>query len=380
MSKTSAFSADYAAARQRFRQAASSLGWRLEAYPIGVAGPGGEELTFDVGCSPGGDPESVLVVSSGVHGVEGFFGSAVQVALLEQWASATPPPTKCVFLHGLNPFGFSWLRRFDENNVDPNRNFLLPDEPFEGAPDRYAQLDAFLNPRQPPAGWDPFTLKAAWLIARHGMPALRQAVAAGQYDYPRGLFFGGAGPSRMQQLLGENLPRWLSGSQRVVHLDFHTGLGSRGAYKLLLDYPLSERQLGWLTDWFGTESFEACDPGGIAYDTRGGFGRWCVSRRLAADYLFAVAEFGTYGPIQVLAGLRAENQAHHWGEPSAASTVGAKERLKELFCPAGDAWRSQVVERSLELVAQAQRGLLSLASPGAGLAPANPTLRQGGGA
>lgn len=357
VSQISTFSADYVTARQRFRDAASGLGWQLEAHPIGVVGPDGEELTIDVGCSSGGELESVLVVSSGVHGVEGFFGSAVQVALLEQWAATAPPSTKCVFLHGLNPFGFSWLRRFDENNVDPNRNFLLPGERFEDAPERYAQLDTLLNPRRPPAGWEPFILKALCLIARHGLPALRQAVAAGQYDYPQGLFFGGAGPSRMQQLLAEHLPRWLSGSQRVVHLDFHTGLGSRGACKLLVDYPLSERQLSWLTDCFGAESFEACDSRSIAYDARGGFGRWCVSRGLAADYLFAVAEFGTYGPIQVLAGLRAENQAHHWGTPSAAATVRAKERLKELFCPAAHSWRSQVIERSLELAHQAQRGL-----------------------
>ncbi len=91
--KPTSFSADYDTARQRFRQAASRLNWQLETFPIGVAGPEGEELGFDVGCSPGGDPERVIIVSSGVHVVEGFFGSAVQVALLEQWAAATPPAT-----------------------------------------------------------------------------------------------------------------------------------------------------------------------------------------------------------------------------------------------------------------------------------------------
>jgi hypothetical protein len=371
VNKLAAFSSDYATARQRFRQAASSLGWQLEAHPIGAAGRGGEELTVDVGCSAGGDSERVLVVSSGVHGVEGFFGSAVQVALLEQWASAAPPSTKCVFLHGLNPFGFSWLRRFDENNVDANRNFLLPGQRFEGAPEGYARLDAFLNPRRPPSRWEPFTLKALWLIARHGMPALRQAIAGGQYRYPRGLFFGGAGPSRAQQLLAENLPRWLGASRCVAHLDFHTGLGPRTACKLLIDYPLSQRQRGSLTEWFGANSFEACDSSRIAYDVRGGFGHWCVSSGLAPDYLFACAEFGTYGSVQALAGLRAENQSHHWGPPSAASTVRAKERLKELFCPAAQDWQSQVLDRSLELVGQAQRGLLGHAPADIGAVPPN---------
>jgi len=357
---STAFSDDYATARQRFRQAASRLGWQLEAHPIATIEPGGEELTFDVGCSPGGDPERVLVVSSGVHGVEGFFGSAVQIALLQQWASVNSPSIKYVFLHGLNPFGFARVRRFDENNVDPNRNFLLAGERFEGASEGYASLDAFLNPCRPPSQLELVTLKALRLIAHHGMSALRQAVAGGQYRYPRGLFFGGAEPSRTQQVLGENMPRWLRGCKQVVHLDFHTGLGRLGACKLLIDYPLNERQQGWLTDWFGADSFEAFDSHGIAYETRGGFGRWCVSRGLAPDYLFASAEFGTYGPIQVLAGLRAENQAHHWGTDSAASTIRAKERLKELFCPASHKWRSEVIQKSLDLVSRAQQGLLKI--------------------
>lgn len=367
-SDTSTFSIDHATARQRFRQAALNLGWQVESHPIGAIGPEGEELAFDVACSTCGDPEKVLVVSTGVHGVEGFFGSAVQVALLERWATAAPPSTRCVFLHGLNPYGFAWLRRFDENNVDPNRNYLLPGERFEGVPEVYARLDSFLNPRCPPSRWDPFTMKAMGKIARYGLKALRQAIAGGQFRYPRGLFFGGAGPSRTQRLLAENMPRWLAGGKFVAHLDFHTGLGKSGACKLLIDYPLSERQQGWLTDWFGAKSFEPFNAQGIAYETRGGFGRWCVSSGLAPDYLFACAEFGTYGPVRVLAGLRAENQAHHWGEPGAASTVWAKARLKELFCPASKAWRSKVLHRSLNLVDQAHHGLieLDLAKLGAG--------------
>ena len=101
----------------------SRLGWQLETYPIDAKGPRGEDLTIDVGVSRHGDPDRVLVLSSGVHGVEGFFGSAVQVALLERWANSPPLSTKVLLLHGLNPFGFAWLRRCDENNVDPGRNF-----------------------------------------------------------------------------------------------------------------------------------------------------------------------------------------------------------------------------------------------------------------
>lgn len=359
MDLSAAFSPDYASARQQFRQLATRLGWQLEAHPIAAAGPGGEALTVDVGWSPGSGQERVLVVSSGIHGVEGFFGSAVQVALLQSWAEVGPPPLKCLFLHGLNPYGFAWLRRFDENNVDPNRNFLLPGEKYEGAPAGYAELDELLNPRRPPSRCDLFSLQALWAVVRRGMPALQQSVAAGQYEYPRGLFFGGAGPSTTHQILGAHLARWLHRSRDVMHLDFHTGLGRSGTYKLLIDTPLSDCQRQRLTDWYGADAFEACDSQGISYDARGGFGRWCVAQNLAVNYLFACAEFGTYGPLKVLAGLRAENQAVQWGSPADASTIRAKQRLKELFCPAAATWRLRVLNQSMHIVNRAAQGLLA---------------------
>jgi hypothetical protein len=349
-------------ARQRFRDAATRLGWQLEAYPIDAGGPAGEELTIDVAIFDGEDPRRTFVVSSGIHGVEAFFGSAVQLALLENWSARSGPTSRCLFLHALNPFGFAWLRRFDEKNVDLNRNFLLPGDAFAGCHEAYAQLDGLLNPRRPPSPWEPFMLKALWTIARHGMPTLQQAVAGGQYEFPKGLFFGGAGPSQTQEIVRGNLHRWLAGSESVVHLDFHTGLGPHATYQLLIDQPLTANQHAWLSKWIGTDSFDPGDASSRNYDARGGFGPWCIAQDLAADYLFACAEFGTFSPVQVLAGLRAENQAHHWGSPSSTSTARAKRRLKELFCPSSSAWRTQVVNQSLELAARSVRGLEGLAS------------------
>src|SRR6185295_5475632 len=108
-----------------------------------------------------------------------------------------------ILVHILNPYGMAWLRRCNENNVDLNRNFLN-DETYSGAPAAYAQLNSFLNPASPP-GFDFFTLRAAGLILRHGMPALKQSVVGGQYEYPGGLFFGGkrleCGPEKYRAFL-----------------------------------------------------------------------------------------------------------------------------------------------------------------------------------
>lgn len=344
------FVSDFADARDRFRAAAAALGWRLENHAVGGTGPRGETLTIDAALSPGDPAMPVLVVSSGVHGVEGIFGSAVQARLLETWRDGGAPDVRVVFIHAINPYGFAWRRRTDADNVDVNRNFLLPDEPYAGSPASYAELDGLLNPRRPPARWDGFRARAVMAIARHGMPALRRAVATGQYDFPRGLFFGGSRPSAPHEILAERLPVWTHGAPAVVHLDLHTGLGEHGACHLLVDFPVDDALAAAFTRWLGPDALSAANARAAGYHARGGFGRWCVAQQLAPTYVFAYAEFGTYGPLTVLDRLRKENQAYHWAEPDAACTIQAKRRLVDAFCPPSTRWRSDTLAYAVELV------------------------------
>jgi hypothetical protein len=366
------FSPDYFTARKRFREAAARLGWELESHAIEACGPTGEELTIDVALSSAQErlglahasgafvPSSqdgrstfgnTLVISSGLHGVEGFFGSAVQLRLMDRWAANADAiaPLNVVFIHALNPYGFAWLRRANEDNVDLNRNFLLSAQEFTGSAEGYAELDALLNPPCPPSRWNPFLPKALWAIIRGGGVAkLRQAVAGGQYDYPKGLFYGGAQPSQTQRILAEHLPRWVGGSGRVLHLDLHTGLGRWGKGKLLVDQALSEEQRRQLNGTFG-DRWEKSGRVAIAYQARGSMGNWCAQVLKGTDYLHACAEFGTYGNIKVCASLRAENQAHHWGRPEDTASLRAKQELKEAFCPKSEAWREVVLQDALRL-------------------------------
>lgn len=356
------FAPDYATSRQRFREAAAALGLALEAHSIGECGPYGEEFTIDVAITPGIDAGRTLVISSGLHGVEGFLGAAVQLGLLRVWHArgASLPRVRCVLLHALNPFGYAWRRRVNERNVDLNRNLLSEGESFSGSPAGYSQLNDLLNPQRAPSRWEPVTLKFLLAIARYGMPALKQSIASGQYDHPQGLFYGGDRPSRTHEILSKHFDRWLGDSMRVMHLDFHTGLGAWATCKLLIDTPLSESQHQRLSRCFGPDAFECTHTPGVAYRTRGSFGQWCVAQNRNRDYLYAAAEFGTYNLLRVLAGLRAENQAHHWDSPDSAATGRAKQQLVELFCPRAESWRTKVLQRGIQLVHRSINELLEL--------------------
>src|SRR5262252_10184861 len=143
------FSPDYFSARTRFRESAASRGARLRALPTTAKGPNAEELTIDIAWFGSESPRRLLLHSSGLHGIEGFAGSAIQLQLLEN-VPVLPPDAALVVVHILNPYGMSWLRRVNENNVDLNRNFLKPGDPWSGVHPLYAKIDRVLNPASPP--------------------------------------------------------------------------------------------------------------------------------------------------------------------------------------------------------------------------------------
>lgn len=94
--------------------------------------------------------KTLILVNSGIHGIEGFVGSAVQRQWLNQLKkSPTPPEIGILMIHGLNPFGFQNQRRVNENNVDLNRNFAIKPSLYSMQNIEYEKIESFLNPKNP---------------------------------------------------------------------------------------------------------------------------------------------------------------------------------------------------------------------------------------
>lgn len=360
------FCTDYFSARERFCGLAKAAGCVVETHHIGVIVDSGieepQQLGIDVALRQSTQSERQVIVTSGVHGVEAPLGSAVQAEVLKRLCGYEPS-CNIIMVHVLNPFGFYHGRRFDGDNIDLNRNFLRDDEAYEGSPEGYHQLNSLLNSTHA-SGMDCFKLKAAWQVYRNGMSQMQQAVASGQYDYPKGLFFGGAGPSLAHKWMREQLPCWVSGISHVTHFDFHTGLGRWARYMLMLDDEPRQNDLEWLRS---LESASIKYPGSgtsAGYSARGSFGAWCKEVAEVDDYLFATAECGTYSPINVLAALRAENFWFHkvFGNTEDTSKgtgakarvveqyLAAKRRLQHVFIPRSERWRRKAVDQGAEFV------------------------------
>ena len=351
------FSPSYEVARRRFRDAARAAGATVDQHRVDT-GEAGVDLTIDVATVGGHEPSWAVVVSSGVHGVEGFVGSAIQLAWLSGQTGGGPPPGDgaVVLIHAVNPYGFTRLRRTNEHNVDLNRNFLDTAGAYTGAPAGYETLDPFLNPASPPSLLEPFRLKALWHIRRHGLPALKDAVAGGQYRFPRGLFFGGHGAAPSTRIMRQHLAGWLGGAPRAMHVDLHSGLGAHGRYRLLLEESARSPNVEWYRDTFGSEVVEPlATAGGTSYAAAGTLGGWAMTHLGDVRYRFVCAEVGTYPILRVLGALRAENRAHFFGRPASGAHQRAKAELLECFCPRSARWRERVVEQGLAIIDRAVR-------------------------
>jgi hypothetical protein len=117
------FSTDYSESRTKFRTAVTDARGRLTtlAHPT-AKGPGGENLSVDVGVFGRSPTPKVFFNLNGVHGNESYSGGAAQLQWIASGAPGRLPDDVCaVLIHNLNPFGWAW--------DSPHRGLLRPHAP-----------------------------------------------------------------------------------------------------------------------------------------------------------------------------------------------------------------------------------------------------------
>ena len=335
------FSNTYQIARQRVLDASIKKQARLDKLKLDVAGPSGEDLTVDIAWFGSSTPENVLIHISGIHGVEGFAGSAIQIKMIEELPKVEGN-NAIIFVHILNPYGMAWLRRFNENNVDLNRNFLAPPDKWIGMPELYKKLNNYLNPKKIHF-IDTYYIEAIINLFKYGIGPLKQAIAGGQYENPTGIFFGGKqleqGPALYKAWLDENL----SSAKRLFIIDVHTGLGKWCQNSLL--HKLKGNDSQELPKEVRKNIIT--DKGETFYKLRGAHAE--VYKQLFDDIKidFVLQEFGTYPSVRNLKALRAENHLHVYGDRNVNHP--RKIALKNAFFPDSDEWKVSVLQDGTKL-------------------------------
>jgi len=352
MDAASHFPPTYAAARRAFRSAADAVGARLDGRAIPARSPRDEELTIDTAYLGPDLPGRVLVLSSGIHGVEGFAGSAIQHAFLtrgwdpDRWA----PGVGVLLVHALNPYGFSALRRVNESNVDLNRNFVRHPEGHVANPG-YAALRDVINPRELTPETDAACrerLRAH--AADHGPSALQDALTRGQYEWAEGVQFGGTREEASARLMREIAVDGTRDAGEVLWLDLHTGLGPSGEVELISEYAPGAPEFERARQWFGPAARSTVGGDSVSVPLCGTIERGIEAALPGRRVTPLAAEFGTVPAARTFWAMRADNWLHRHGDPSSARGRRIRAELLEVFCPADPAWRRQVLEVAREVL------------------------------
>jgi hypothetical protein len=264
-----------------------------------------------------------------------------------------------LYVHALNPYGFSHLRRTTHENVDLNRNFHDFQAPLP-ANAGYAELHPLLFP----ATWPPDAASdqalADW-IARRGPAAYQAAISSGQYDFPQGMYFGGREATWSNRTLREVLRVHGRRAGRVAWIDIHTGLGPNGVGERIYAGPDDATQVARARRWWDnggrTPVTSIYDGSSTSAKLTGMMWAALPEECPQAEYTGIALEFGTQSLLEVLNALRGDHwlDQHPEAPPELAAQI--KRKMLEAFYTDTREWRQQIVEQARETMVQAVEGL-----------------------
>jgi Protein of unknown function (DUF2817) len=351
------FSEGYVEARGKFTSAAQAAGAEITRFALDRRGPDGGELSTEIAWLGPSDAHRALVTISGTHGVEGFFGSATQVEWLRRAKTA---PLKegvaALHIHAINPYGFAWLRRTNEDNVDINRNWMNFDAALP-ANACYQELSDDLCPRDWSAETQARTgARLQTWIQRHGFAMFQKAVSSGQWTHPDGLFYGGTGPSWSRRVLTEILASKLRQASRVCILDFHTGLGPYGYAEPIVGLPRDDPGFARARSWIGAGA-KSIYGESVSAEINGD-SLSAIPALLPHAIVDAVAlECGIRPVPEVAFALRADAWLHAHGDLQSPEARPVKRLIRDAFNSDEPTWRGMALGQGLAACYAAMGGL-----------------------
>jgi hypothetical protein len=349
------FSRSYAEARAKFIAAARVRHLTVETHALpGWHGVDGEALAMDVALLGAVDAKGLLILTSATHGVEGYCGSGAQIGLLQDERfvrGACDAGVAVLFVHAVNPYGFSHGRRVNEDNADLNRNFRDWSVPAP-ANTAYAAVHPWLLPAKwPPPGENEAKIGA--FIAANGERAYQAAVSGGQYEFPDGMFYGGAAASWSNVTLRAALRRHGAGRARIGWIDFHTGLGPRGHGEKIYAGRDLDADMARARHWWGADVTAYQDGTSTSAQLTGVMYNAVYDECPGIEYAGIALEYGTLPLREVFQALRADHWLHNHPDAPPELRATIRQQMRAAFYVEADDWKEQVYAQALDAARKA---------------------------
>ncbi len=353
------FSNTYHKARQRFLDtcAARDLPVQSRIHPD-YKDPYGHDLAMDYVWIGPRKARNVLFVTCGTHGLEGAAGAATMVQFIEHGAAnALPDDVAVMMVHGVNPYGWAYARRGNEDGIDLNRNCLDHNRPYPQNPAYDGLHDLIKAARVDAQGLSDFTEEFYRFAKVHGQHYTLSGITSGQYNHPDGMSFGGHGLSWSCQTLYDVARHNLGEAQKVITIDWHTGIGDFGLPFFIMDDPVSSDEYRQATSWWTPHKIHSDDilkGGSPAYT--GLLIKGLKEKIIDAGpraVVSVVVEWGTYDLNTMLQALLLDDWLKANAHLKSPQVDEVRTQLIERFYPAASAWRQSVLAYAPPIYQQA---------------------------
>ena len=354
-SYSNSFLDSYDEVRAHLQALTADLGVEITSYAIDAQ----DDLYIDSFYLPStGENTNLIILTTGVHGMEGYIGATMlDVFFAEVYPTLDTTDTGVLVVANVNPYGMKYYRRYNESNVDLNRNFILDWESHDLSSNKeYPKVDTFLGPTGAIGNgfWHEvgFYLSLGKTAITDGAGTISDALLTGQYEYPQGVYYGGTGDEASTVYLKDVFSQCLDSSyENIVHIDIHSGYGPR--YNMVIFNSVfetmteAESQTAFGYDYviaYDSESFYATTG-----DTTDFFYRLAQQKGSDTDLFSTCFEFGTIGDefFDTILSLKYtvdENRNHWYPTRNATTAQILHENYMELFYPTETAWREKTVE------------------------------------
>jgi hypothetical protein len=194
-------------------------------------------------------------------------------------------------------------------------------------------------------------------MAEQGPAAIQQALSGGQYNHPKGVFYGGDGPTWSRRTQTAIFETYLGGAGRIGIIDYHTGLGPWGYGEPIITDRVGSPGYRRARDWYGAAITSPSSGSSTSADIVGD-GLAAAPQLLAhAEVTGMALEVGVQPLAEVMDALRADAWLHAYGEPASDRGRPIKAQIRAAFYGDADDWKGMVAGQSLLACKQAIAGL-----------------------
>lgn len=295
-----------------------------------------------------------IIHTSGLHGIEGYTGSAIQLKIIEDFKEFElenyEELPNIMIVHCLNPFGMMAMQRTNKNNVDLNRNSIMNNN-FKSK--SFVFKDRILNNLVNPESilWYyavPFLIIYSLVV--YGLKASVRAIVIGQYERKHAMSYGGHEHESEIKNFFKAIAPFFNEHSRVYHIDVHTGFGKRMNEYLMVN---TIDVKGELESTFhnGNYYINSQDPeykhmkGGLIQ----GFEHLLhmYGNQSIQSYVGIVQEFGTvnYAGIPIFLAMRKSDFWKKYHQTNQCIYSSVKSELYELFNPQTKEYQTECLDK-----------------------------------